>query len=55
VAIAEHVDAKRHRFARLIDPVRMIRRHHDGDAAEWLPDGLCPRRSHQTGDQQHHG
>ena len=49
MAVAQDVDAERHRFAGLIGPVRVIRRHGDGDAAEWLARRLRQRRGHDTG------
>ena len=48
MAVAQDVDAEGHRFAWLIGPVGVIRRHRDGDPTEWLARPLRQGRSHNT-------
>ena len=54
MAVAQDVDAEGHGFAWLIGPVSVIRRHGDGDPAEWLARPLRKRSSDNTSQNRTH-
>ena len=54
MAVAQDVDAEGHGFAWLIGPVSVIRRHGDGDPAEWLARPLRKRSSYNPSQNRTH-
>src|SRR3982751_1598272 len=54
MAVPQYVDPKRHGFSGLIDPARMVRRHHHHDAAEGLA-GLRVQPRGERGTDQERG